>query len=75
MKPTIKHNLNNTYHQDGTVSYWDVYRQQWDRRPADRIDDSALVSMAEYERRRIAQHACLTQSPEEQTDVRVQKTA
>ncbi len=49
--------LNNTYHRDGTVTYWDVYTQTWRRTAADRISDRVLASMDEAERNRIARMA------------------
>lgn len=54
MQPNIKTNRKNTYHRDGTVSYWDVYQQQWQRKPADQIEDKALATMTAEERGRIA---------------------
>lgn len=50
---TIKANGANTYHRDGTVSYWDVYRQLWVREPAAAISDEVLASMSDTERARI----------------------
>lgn len=31
MKPTMKPQYGTTIHRDNTVSYWDVYLQQWQR--------------------------------------------
>lgn len=45
------------YHRDGSVTYWDVYAQQWSRQPAERISDAVLASLSETERRRIARMA------------------
>ena len=56
-QPTIKADNANTYHRDGTVSYWDVYRQTWDRWPAAAIDDDVLATMTDTERKRIARMA------------------
>jgi hypothetical protein len=54
MEPKIKTGYQSTSHRDGTVSYWDVYTQGWDRVHADGISDSILSSMSDVERRRIA---------------------
>lgn len=47
----------NTYHRDGTVTYWDVYAQTWRRTPATAIRARILASMSERERTRIARLA------------------
>ncbi len=47
-------NLKNTYHRDGTVTYWNVYTQTWQRIAAERISDRVLASMTQAERDRIA---------------------
>ena len=39
-----------TVHDDGTVSYWDVFRQQWHRCPAELIEDRVLASFSAEER-------------------------
>jgi hypothetical protein len=52
-KPTIKSNLACTFHRDGTVSYWDIYKQQWDRMNAGSIRSSVLSSLNDNERVRI----------------------
>lgn len=57
MKPTIKRNRANTYHQDGTLSYWDVLDQRWKREFAADISNRVLSTMNEWDRRRIEQHA------------------
>ena len=59
MKPTIKANMGNTYHTDGTISYWSVINLMWKRKRGDLIPDSELITMSEAERRRIRQH-CAT---------------
>jgi len=50
---TIKSNLACTFHHDGTVSYWDIYKQQWDRMNAGSIRSSVLSSLNDNERVRI----------------------
>lgn len=54
--PLIKPNFGTTCHRDGTVSYWSVYLQQWQRISAyaltNRHDDFAALS--EHERARIS---------------------
>jgi hypothetical protein len=52
-KPTIKSNLACTFHRDDTVSYWDIYKQQWDRMNAGSIRSSVLSSLNDNERVRI----------------------
>jgi hypothetical protein len=59
MKPTIKPGGQNTYHRDGSVSYWDVYAQSWYRMSARAIDDRVLASMTDIERLRIRRLAGL----------------
>lgn len=54
MKPTIKPQYGTTYHRDGTVSYWNVYLQQWKRQAARRISDEVLSTLPAKERARIA---------------------
>ena len=57
-KPTIKPDCcEQTYHRDGTVSYWSVYQQVWVRRPADDIPDRELAAMTERQRCRVARAA------------------
>ncbi len=57
MIPTPKSALENTYHRDGSVSFFDVYLQSWSRCAADHISDQVLASMDEDERSQIAKHA------------------
>ena len=49
-----KPDMATTYHRDGTVSYWSVYRQQWQRVSAYELtcrhDDYAALSEAERAR-------------------------
>lgn len=54
MEATIKAGYKTTCHDDGTVSYWNVYTQQWERREAGAIEDRVLASMTQQERDRIA---------------------
>ncbi len=51
--PRIKDGYRNTYHRDGTVSFWDVYQQRWVRLLAARISDQVLSTFSESARRRI----------------------
>ena len=51
--PRIKPNYGTTYHRDGTVSYWSVYLQSWQRVSAyelTRHADYATLSSAERDR-------------------------
>lgn len=43
-----------TYHRDGTVTLWDVYRQQWIRTGQPR--DEVLASLGHEERERVIRH-------------------
>lgn len=58
-EPKYKPHRECTYHRDGTVSYWSVYKQQWDRTTAydlcNRHDDYAALN--EQERQRISNMA------------------
>ena len=60
MTPKWKPDGQPTYHRDGSVSYWDVFLQQWQRRPAQEISDSVQASHDDVFRRRVgnmtAQH-------------------
>lgn len=49
--------LKNTYHRDGTVTFWSVYQQVWTRCDASRIDRAELAAMNDSERARIARIA------------------
>lgn len=54
MKPTIKPQQEITIHRDGTVSYFSIYLQQWQRLSAialtDRHDDFAALTSADREK-------------------------
>ncbi len=54
MTPKIKEQCRPTYHRDGTVSYWDVYLQQWARRPAQDVTEAVQASQDDVFRRRVA---------------------
>ena len=49
----------NTYHADGTITYWNVYRQNWERRAASDIPDRVLASMRSDEREKIQDRIAL----------------
>ena len=59
MTPSIKPNYKSTFHRDGTVSYWSVYKQQWVRTSVYdltcRHDDYAAIP--EKERMKISKMA------------------
>ena len=57
MTPKIKEQCRPTYHRDGTVSYWDVYLQQWARRPAQEVTEAVQASHDDVFRRRVANMA------------------
>ena len=43
-----------TYHRDGSVTHWDIYRQQWMRQS--HLSDEVLASMSASERARVLRH-------------------
>ena len=45
----------NTYHRDGTVTYWSVYQGHWVRR-ATSIPDQELAAMNKAEREKVMRH-------------------
>ncbi|HEV2452760.1 MAG TPA: hypothetical protein VGY98_00770 [Verrucomicrobiae bacterium] len=53
MKPTIKARVQNTYHRDGTVSYFNVFNQSWERKAATGISHNVLASFKPEERLRV----------------------
>jgi hypothetical protein len=52
-EPVVKPEYAMTFHRDGTVSYWDVFEQQWRRGADASIPDAVLASMNNAERYRI----------------------
>jgi hypothetical protein len=46
-----------TFHRDGTVTLWNVFRQQWTRRDAAAISDELLATLTPAERARIERMA------------------
>jgi len=50
-------NYKTKFHKDGTITRWNVYRQQWERRQADQIPNDVLASVGNIERERIYNHA------------------
>jgi len=44
-----------TYHRDGTVSFWDVYRRQWARRTSQPTDQQ-LATLRPYQVDKIHAH-------------------
>jgi hypothetical protein len=40
------------FHRDGTVTFWNVYQQQWNRTQASRISDENIASMSASDRTR-----------------------
>ncbi len=45
-----------TFHQDGTISFWDVYSQCWCRLQHDALSDRILASLSPKERKRILKY-------------------
>ena len=43
-----------TIHRDGTVTYWSVYQQQWQRASAAALSDATLASLGARDRARVA---------------------
>lgn len=60
MVPTIKRNGDNTYHRDGSVSYWSVHRQQWVRQMAADVPERELAAMISEERKLVLELAART---------------
>lgn len=58
--PKYKADRTNTYHKDGSVSYWNVFLQQWCRDRVDQIPDRVLASMSDDDRAKVARHAMRT---------------
>jgi hypothetical protein len=50
-------NYKTKFHKDGTITIWNIYLQQWERRQADQIPDDVLASVGNIERERIYKHA------------------
>ena len=50
-------NYKTKYHRDGTITIWNIYLQQWERRQADQIPSDVLASVGNIERERIYKHA------------------
>jgi hypothetical protein len=47
--------LKSVCHRDGTVTYWSVYQQSWERRAAS-VPDRELAAMSEHERHLVQRH-------------------
>jgi hypothetical protein len=52
-----KNNMKTKYHRDGSVTFWNIFTQTWQRRSASRISDEILSSLSSAERTRIARMA------------------
>jgi hypothetical protein len=50
----MKDQFATTFHRDGTVSIWSVYRQAWARMQPEWISDGTLSTLSEKDRERIA---------------------
>lgn len=53
MKPKIKPRQTITIHRDGTVSFFDVLAQQWERMPAKHVNATLLATLTQEDRNRI----------------------
>lgn len=49
-----KTKLSCTLHRDGTVTYWSVYQQVWQR--SSKISDRELAAMSTEERDKVTRH-------------------
>jgi hypothetical protein len=47
--------MKNTYHRDGTVTYWAVFTQAWEVR-ANHVPVREMAAMNPHERKRIERH-------------------
>lgn len=45
--------MQTTIHQDGTVTFWDVYSQQWKRCAAEAISDESLAALSADDRAKV----------------------
>ena len=45
--------MTTTFHRDGTITLWHVYRQQWVRLAAAAISDETLATLSHRERARV----------------------
>lgn len=54
MKTTRPRQGKTTLHRDGSVSHFDIFRQQWVREW--HLSDEVLASMGEQERERVLRH-------------------
>ena len=52
-EPHIKRDYRSTFHRDGTVSYWNIYRTRWERFEAGMIPAVVMATLSGYERHRI----------------------
>lgn len=52
--PSIRPKMQNTYHRDGSVSYWNILSQCRERRLANQISDAVMATFTKAERERIA---------------------
>ena len=53
----MKINLNTKFHRDGSVTIWNVYRQQWVRTSASAVTAETLATLTDAERNRIRRMA------------------
>ena len=53
----MKINLKTKFHRDGSVTIWNVYRQQWVRTSASAVTAETLATLTDAERNRIRRMA------------------
>ena len=58
-KTTTRSTYATTYHRDGRVTLWDVYKQQWIT--TSRVRDEVLASLPADERQRVIRHLATAQ--------------
>jgi hypothetical protein len=50
MNPTISKTRGNTYHRDGSVSFWNPSTRQWECTLAGHITEESLLHMSQRDR-------------------------
>jgi hypothetical protein len=53
-----------TFHRDGTITFWNVYQQRWQRQRASSMSDQDLASMSQKDRARTLRMGAMTTTQE-----------
>jgi len=53
LRVVIKDQMEMTIHNDGTVSFWSVLRQSWERKPLGAVKNEDVATMPEQDRQAI----------------------